>query len=114
MVDNNDDIISLSKDEYVEFNKFRDLLKKPDNYYSLYFIVCGREKPKNDKKNLDSDGFYSKYEKLSGCSGPDQFELERELAKYIKFWHSKDVEYQLDYKNDKITQDDFFNEEILL
>ena len=114
MVDNNDDIISLSKDEYVEFNKFRDLLKKPDNYYSLYFIGSGREKPKNDKKNLDSDGFYSKYEKLSGCSGPDQFELERELAKYIKFWHSKDVEYQLDYKNDKITQDDFFNEENVL
>ena len=53
------------KDEYVEFNKFRDLLKKPDNYYSLYFIGSGREKPKNDKKNLDSDGFYSKYEKLS-------------------------------------------------
>ena len=106
----NENIISLSKIEYKKFTKFRDLLKKPDNFYSLNFI-SGKERAKNDKKNLENEEFYEKYEHLSNCSGPEQFELEMELAKLIKFWHSKDVEYSI---TNKINQDDFFNEENVL
>ena len=36
---------------------------------------------------------------------------EKELAKFIKFWHSKDIEYKVE---PKIHQDDFFNEEYVL
>ena len=107
MVDTSDDIINLSKTESKKFSKFRDLFKKPDNFYSLNFMG-GKEKAKNDKKNLENDEFYEKYEYLSNFSGPEPFELEKELAKFIKFWHSKDVEYKLEKE---IHQDDFFNEE---
>ena len=110
MGDNSENIINLSKTEHKKFVKFRDLFKKPDNFYSLNFI-SGKERPKNDKKNLENEEFYEKYEHLSNCSGPEQFELEMELAKYIKFWHSKKVEYSI---GKKINQDDFFNEENVL
>ena len=82
MVDLSENIISLSKDETKKFIKFRELLKKPDNFYSLNFLG-GKEKAKNDKKNLENDEFYEKYEHLSNFSGPEQIELEKELAKYI-------------------------------
>ena len=110
MVDTSDDIIALSKTESKKFLKFRDLFKKPDNFYSLNFMG-GKEKAKNDKKNLENDEFYDKYEYLSNFSGPEPFELEKELAKFIKFWHSKDEEYKVE-KN--FHQDDFFNEENVL
>ena len=106
-MESSQNIISLSKDESKKFKIFHDLLKKPDNYYSL-FPNQGKEKPKNEKKNLDNLDFYDKYEHLSNCSGPEQFELEKELAKYIKFWHSKDIDYIVE---PGLTQDDFFNEE---
>ena len=100
-------IIALSKLESKKFKIFHDLLKKPDNFYSL-FPNQSKDKPKNEKKNLDSLEFYDKYEHLSAFSGPEQFELEKELAKYIKFWHSKDIDYIVE---PGLTQDDFFNEE---
>ena len=110
MVDTSDNIITLSKTESKKFSKFRDLLKKPDNFYSLNFMG-GKERAKSDKKNLENDEFYDKYEYLSNFSGPEPFELEKELAKFIKFWHSKDVEYKIE---NKLHQDDFFNEENVL
>ena len=110
MVDTSDNIITLSKTESKKFSKFRDLLKKPDNFYSLNFMG-GKERAKSDKKNLENDEFYDKYEYLSNFSGPEPFELEKELAKFIKFWHSKDEEYKVE-KN--FHQDDFFNEENVL
>ena len=110
MVENVDNIISLSKAESKKFIKFRDLLKKPDNFYSINFIG-GKEKAKNEKRNLENEEFYDKYEYLSNFSGPEHFELEKELAKFIKFWHSKDIEYIVE---PKLFQDDFFNEENVL
>ena len=106
-MDSSNNIITLSKLESKKFKSFHDLLKKPDNYYSL-FPNLSKDKPKNEKKNLDSLEFYEKYEHLSNCSGPEPFELEKELAKYIKFWHSKDIDYIVETD---MTQDDFFNEE---
>ena len=105
---NEDNIMTLSKFEKKKLMKFMDLFKKSDNFYSLYFMQ-GKEKPKNEKKNFDNEGFYSKYEDLSNSSGPDVFELEKELAKYIKYWHSTGKEYKVDTK--ALCQDDFFNEE---
>ena len=108
---NEDNIISLSKVERKKLVKFMDLFKKTDNFYSLYFNG-EKEKGKNEKKNFDNESFYSKYEDLSNSSGPDLFELEKELAKYIKFWHSTGKEYIINPK--EIFQDDFFNEENVL
>ena len=48
-MESSQNIISLSKDESKKFKIFHDLLKKPDNYYSL-FPNQGKEKPKNEKK----------------------------------------------------------------
>ena len=110
MVEPAENIITLSKEESKKFTKFRELLKKPDNFYSLNFIG-GKERAKNDKANIENEEFYEKYEHLSNFSGPEQFELEKELAKFIKFWHSKDIEYKVE---PKIHQDDFFNEEYVL
>ena len=106
-MESSQNIITLSKSESKKFKSFHDLLKKPDNFYSL-FPNLSKDKPKNEKKNLDSLEFYEKYEHLSNCSGPEPFELEKELAKYIKFWHSKDIDYIVE---PGLTQDDFFNEE---
>ena len=111
---NEDNIIALSKVERKKFVKFTDLFKKTDNFYSFNFIG-GKEKAKHEKKNFDNESFYSKYEDLSNSSGPDLFELEKELAKYIKFWHSTGKEYIVESnQNNQITQDDFFNEENVL
>jgi len=108
--EDNNNIISLSRLERKKLVKFMDTFKKSDNYYSFNFIG-GKEKPKNEKKNFDNEGFYSKYEELSNSSGPDVFELEKELAKYIKYWHSTGKEYKVE---PKLFQDDFFNEENVL
>ena len=106
---NEDNIITLSKIERKKFVKFTDIFKKTDNFYSFNFIG-GKEKAKHEKKNFDNESFYSKYEDLSNSSGPDLFELEKELAKYIKFWHSTGKEYIVESnQNNQITQDDFFN-----
>ena len=110
MEDNSENIISLSKTESKKFLKFRELLKKTDNFYSLNFLG-GKEKAKNERKNLENLEFYEKYEHLSNFSGPEQFELEKELAKFVKFWHSNDIEYKIEQR---ILQDDFFNEENVL
>ena len=108
---NEDNIITLSKIEWKKLIKFIDLFRKTDNFYSFNFLG-GKEKAKNEKKNFDNEGFYSKYEDLSNSSGPEVFELEKELAKYIKYWHSTGKEYNVDTKN--LKQDDFFNEENVL
>ena len=107
---NEDNIITLSKVERKKLVKFMDTFKKTDNFYSFNFIG-GKEKAKNEKKNFDNEGFYSKYDDLSNSSGPELFELEKELAKYIKYWHSTGKEYKVD---PKLFQDDFFNEENVL
>ena len=107
---NEDNIISLSKVERKKLVKFMDTFKKTDNFYSFNFIG-GKEKAKNEKKNFDNEGFYSKYDDLSNSSGPELFELEKELAKYIKYWHSTGKEYKVE---PKLFQDDFFNEENVL
>ena len=109
MQDSSANIISLSKTESKKFKRFRELSKKADNFYS-FNLINGKERAKNDKKNIENESFYDKYEHLSNYSGPDVFELEKELAKYVKFWHSEN----LVYKVDKLFQDDFFNEENVL
>ena len=103
----NDNIIALSRTEKKMFAKFMIQFKQTDNFYSFNYIG-GKEKAKHEKKNFDNESFYSKYEELSNSSGPELFELEKELAKYIKFWHSTGKEYLVD---PKMNQDDFFNEE---
>ena len=102
-------IISLSKIESKKLSTFIDSFRKPDNFYSFNFNT-GKEKGKSEKKNLDNEDFYNKYEELSKSSGPELFELEKELAKYVKFWHSTGKEYTVE----KLNQDDFFNEENVL
>ena len=102
-----DDIISLSKNERKNLLKFIELFKKQDNYYSFNFIGS-KEKPKHDIKQFEKEDFYTKYINLSNSSGPDVFELEKELANYIKNWHSIDKEYKVD---PNVFQDYFFNEE---
>ena len=110
-VGNNEvNIISLSKAERKKFIKFTDTFKKTDNFYSFNYIG-GKEKGKSEKKNFDNEDFYGKYEELSNSSGPEVFELEKELAKYVKLWHSTGKEYIVE---SKIYQDDFFNEENVL
>ena len=105
-----DNIIALSRFERKELLKFMNFFKKTDNQYSLYLNINEtKEKPKYEKKNYSHEGFYNKYEDLSNSSGPDIFELEKELAKYIKFWHSTGKEYKVE---PKLYQDDFFNEEM--
>ena len=107
-----DNIIALSRVERKKLLKFMDLFKKTDNHYSFYYGLSGaREKPKYESTNYDNEEFYRKYEDLSNSSGPDVFELEKELAKYIKFWHSTGKEYRVE---PKLYQDDFFNEENVL
>ena len=108
---NEDTIIGLSRVERKKFVKFTDIFKKSDNFYSFNFMG-GKEKAKHEKKNFDNESFYAKYEDLSNSSGPEVFELEKELAKYIKYWHSTGKEYIVD--STQFTQDDFFNEENVL
>ena len=97
MQDSSANIISLSKAESKKFKRFRELSKKADNFYS-FNLINGKERAKNDKKNIENESFYDKYEHLSNYSGPDVFELEKELAKYVKFgirktWFTKLINY---------------------
>ena len=105
---NEDNIITLSKIERKKFVKFTDIFKKTDNFYSFNFIG-GKEKAKQEKKNFENEGFYDTYEDLSNSSGPELFKLEKELANYIKFWHSTGKECIVD--SSQSTQDDFSNEQ---
>ena len=98
----------LSLIEKNKFAKFKDMFKKTDNFYSFNFIG-GKEKAKHEKKNFENEDFYAKYEDLSNSSGPELFELEKELANYIKFWHSTGKECIVD--SSQSTQDDFSNEQ---
>jgi hypothetical protein len=118
MSDNNnkENILSKSKKEWEDFGNFTTLFKQNENPYSLSFAGGGKEKPKNTNNNLDDKGFYEKYSILSATSGPDPFELEKELANHIKLWHSIKKEYKVESgsSGSGLYQDDFFNEEYVL
>ena len=120
MSDNNnkENILTKSKKEWDDFGTFTTSYKQSENLYSFNFSGGGKEKPKNINNNLDDKGFYEKYNILSATSGPDPFELEKELANHIKLWHSIKKEYKVESgssgSGSGLYQDDFFNEEYVL
>ena len=108
-----DNIINLSIKEKGDLDIFHDLFTKRTNPYSFHYSYNygERERGKNNDKDLDNKSFYQKYNAYCDSGGQKMFELEKELAKYIKDWHSTGNEYKVEQK---LNQDDFFNEENVL
>ena len=104
---------SRTREEFLYFENFKNLTKEnPDygfkaiptniNHYSTLV-------DKNDNRRDEKD-FYTKYRDLCDKKQSGAFFLEEELARYVKNWHSTNEEKDTNYKPQKLTQDNYFNE----